>query len=292
MNIQIMKHYLHSILLCIVLLYTLPLFAADIASDVRTTGERESQNEDGGFFEVGLVVGHIHSPLESNQVDGEAGFGIDIDFFGEYRKHGFFIEATQGTQDGLNLGYTFWQNPTWQVDFLAGSMNGFYEPDMDLTIHEDDSDEEKNRKLYERNTFYMGTGLRVTHYVDDYVVQYRLLADTLEGNGVTSSLRVGRGWQYRNWNFFGIASAMYNSAKTNHMWFGVEEHEATNLYPAYSPGSTASLSLQLGFIRPLSEKWVLRGYIGFDQYPDEARKSPLMSDSNGNYALISFNRVF
>ncbi|WP_075187061.1 MipA/OmpV family protein [Teredinibacter haidensis] len=268
----------------------LPLFAADIASDVRNGGARET--EDGGSFELGLVAGYEGSPLRWKQAEEGSGTVFDIDGSGEYRKNGFFVEATQGTQDGLNLGYTFWQPNTWQVDFLAGSMNGFYESELDDQVNEDDDEAERNKKIYERNTFYLGTGIRVTRYVDKYVVQYRLLTDTLDNNGVSSTLRVGRGWQYRNWNFYGIASAQYNSAKTNHMWFGVTENEATSRYPAYKPNSTLSYSMLLGVVRPLSEKWVFRAYAGWVQLPKEARHSPLIDDSDGTYALLTINRVF
>jgi len=275
------------------LLVSQSLNAADIASDVRSGGN--PLNEDGGYFELGVSAGYANSPLKIKQAeDGleDDGSMIDIDGAGEYRFKGFFIEATQGSQDGLNLGYTAWKSTNWTLDILAASMNGFYDTDLDIDIRPGDSEAERNRKLYNRNTLYSGAGVRLSVYVNEYVMQYRLLTDTKGGNGVISSARVGRGWQYRNWNFHGILSTVYTSEKTNTYLYGVSESEATARYPAYAPGSGISYSLFLGVARPINEKWVFRAYTGYYTYPDAATNSAFVDQDNGSFLFLSVNRVF
>ena len=264
--------------------------AADIAGAVQNNGR--AVDEDGGYFEIGLVAGYLHHPYQTKQEQQTTDLFADIDASFEYRKKGFLAEVVQGTQDGLNLGYTVWHNGAWEVDFLAASMNRFYDTDLDNKVKPEDDEETKNKKLYNRNSFYLGTGLRVSRYIDEYVIQYRLVTDTLDGNGVISTLRVGRGWQYRNWNYHCIISAQYTSAKTNQYWFGVEDWQATERYPAFSPDATISYSAQLGIAKPLSEKWVARLFTGWEQFPDEIRASPFVDNSDGSYFALTVSRVF
>ncbi|SMF08441.1 Outer membrane scaffolding protein for murein synthesis, MipA/OmpV family [Alteromonadaceae bacterium Bs31] len=264
--------------------------AADIAGAVQNNGR--AVDEDGGYFEIGFATGYLHMPYDTSQEQETADLFIGIDASFEFRKKGFFTEVVQGTQDGLNLGYTLWHNNTWVVDFLAASMNRFYDPDLDNKIKPEDDEDTRNKKLYNRNSFYLGTGLRISHYLDEYVIQYRLVTDTLDDNGVISTLRLGRGWQYRNWNFHCILSAQYTSAKTNNYWFGVEQWQATERYPAFSPDSSLSYSAQFGLAKPLSEKWVARLFTGWEQYPSEVRGSPFVDDSDGSYMAFTVSRVF
>ncbi|TVZ37933.1 outer membrane scaffolding protein for murein synthesis (MipA/OmpV family) [Alteromonadaceae bacterium 2753L.S.0a.02] len=264
--------------------------AADIAGDVQSAGV--NLNEDGGYLELGAGIGYVHNSYNTRQSQETRDAFADIDGSFVYRKKGFFIEIVQGTQDGLNLGYNVWQNPRWSVDLLGASMNQFYDPDLDTDIKPGDDEATRNEKLYNRHSFYLGTGVRVSHYIDNYVIQYRLVTDTLGGNGVVSTLRAGRGWQLRNWNFHGIVSASYVSAETNNYWFGVKDWQATEKYPAYSSDATLSFSLQFGLAKPITEKWVVKAFAGWIQTPQEARDSPFVDDSDASYITLSVLRVF
>lgn len=270
-------------------LYPLSVNAADIAGDVQNG---MSLNEDGGYLELGLGVGYVHNPYNTFQEQEVTDCYLDLGGSIVFRKSGFFLEVVQDTQDGVNIGFNVWQNERWSVDLLAASMNRFYDMYLQTDVRRTDDEATRNEKLYNRHSFYLGTGIRVSHYVDDYVIQYRLVTDTRDDNGVMSTLRVGRGWQYRNWNFHGILSAGYISESTNNYWFGVEDWEATEKYPAYEAGSSVAGSIQLGLAKPLSEKWVLKAFSGWVQYPDEARKSPFVDDSDYFYVTVSINRVF
>ncbi|MDO3387639.1 MipA/OmpV family protein [Gilvimarinus sp. SDUM040013] len=270
------------------------IVAADIVSDVRAGGDGKSSSYEESYIELGvsLVVANNPWDIAAGEEYDDHDLNLDFDVYGQLKKNNFLIEVTQGTMDGLNLGYTFLTTPTWQVDFLAGSLNGSYEIGKDYKIDDNDTESERNRKIYERNRIYVGTGLRVTHYWGKYVVQARILNDFVYQSGTGGSLRIGRGWQYRNWYIFGIFGGEYRSAKTNQMWYGIDSDEATARYPSYNAESTFNFSSQLGFIRPINENWVLRGYIGYSNTPASASKSSLVEDEDTSYSSISVNRVF
>ncbi len=113
-----MKRRLYLTLVTTLLLQ--PVFAADIATDVRS-GNGAPDNSNGGYFEIGVEAGYANDPKVA---DDDEGWGGSLSLAGGYRYKGLFIEASQGTFDGLNLGYNLWNNQHWSVDLLAASLNG------------------------------------------------------------------------------------------------------------------------------------------------------------------------
>lgn len=277
-------------------------WAGDIASSVHDKQAKDS--DDYSTIELGLALAYVDNPHVSTQrvMDG---WQLEINGAGEWRKNRFFIELSQGTQDGANIGLNLWQNKRWSVDFLAASMQGWIrdlsdDDDTEVPVDPDTLSEEElqgieanlNRRLEKRQTFYSGTGLRVTHYRNNYVIQYRLISDTFEGNGVISTLRVGRGWQFRNWNLSAIGSAQYTSEGTNNYLFGVSNREATTRYPEFNANSSLSYSLVLNATKPLSEHWVMRSFLGYQYLGNNISDSPLLNNANVSVAAISLNYVF
>lgn len=264
--------------------------ANDIAKSVRDG--RGNEAHEGGSFELGAVMGYIHNPhtLTQRLYDD---WHADIDASGEFRYKNFFFEASQGTQDGLNIGYTLWYNKDWSVDVLAASMIGSLSDERDDDkIKPTDNEEVRNKKIENRDTFYLGTGFRITRYINEYVLQYRFVFDTYQNNGVVNTLRVGRGWQYRNWHFSTILSAQYNSAKTNNYLFGISTNQATEQYSEFNADDGVSYSLLFNATRPLTEKWVMRAYVGGIKLSSDIKQSPLLEDNDFTVALLSFNYVF
>lgn len=266
----------------------LPSHANDIAADVNG-GNRNYQN--GGYFEIGAIAGFNDNPVHLKAHSRRSGVGVDVDGSGVYRYQKFFAEAVYATQDGVNLGYNLWQNDNYSVDLLAGSLSGSYYIRED-NITDDGSEEYKNDELYTRRTLHTGTGIRVTRHINNYVIQYRLVTDILDNNGIISTLRVGRGWQYRNWNFHGVLSAIYTSKETNQYRFGVDQEDATTRHPAFYPEASVSYSAQFGVTKPLSEHWVVRGIAGWEQTPDEIKPSNFVDEHDRTYLGISISRVF
>lgn len=275
--------------ICGLIVLSMPSSADDIAADVKTGG---GSQKNGGYFELGLLGGYVYTPYNFKANTDLDGYTLSFDVSGVYRKNGFFAEAVFATQDGINLGYNLWQNDSYSVDFLAASLSGFYNIDFEGLDEPQDTEEARNEDLYERHTLYTGTGIRFTSYIDEYVLQYRLVTDTFDNNGVMSTLRVGRAWQYRNWNFHGIVSAVYTSRATNQYRYGVDESEATTANPTFYPEASLSYSVMLGMTRPLSEKWILRGIAGWEHTPDEIKDSNFVDNHDRILAGISIVRVF
>ncbi len=264
------------------------LFAQDIAKTVR---EGQQPLVSGGYFEVGVGGGYVHNPYVNEDVYSDDYF-LELDIAGEYRFRNLFFEASQGTQDGLNFGYTLWHNDDWLVDLLAASISGSLSDLDDATIHPDDNEATRNEKLEHGDTVYIGAGVRVTHYFDKYVLQYRLVSDIYDKNGLVSTLRFGRGWQVQGWHLHYILSAQYTSQETNDYWFGVTETESTTRFPTYEPSAGMSYSALFGITRPITESWVFRGYAGYLALPSTVRSSPLVYDHNWSTVIATINYVF
>ncbi len=266
-----------------------PAFAADIATDVRSGTDGPSTNN-GGYFEIGVAVGYLTHPQIID--DENEGWDIDPSLAGGYRYKGFYIEASHGTFDGLNLGYNFWNSQHWSVDLLASSLNGTFDSENVDTIDDRLSEAQRNSELIDRDTLYSGAGIRLTGYYDDYILQYRLVTDTHSGNGVTSTARLGRSWQVKNWNFHGVVSAEYASATTNRYWWGVGAAEATTRFPEYQPDASVSYNAEVGVTYPLGKDWVLRSFARYGLLSDEEKDSPLADEDHMVWFVNSISYVF
>lgn len=282
-----MKRIRLSILLAMLLMK--PGFAADIATDVRS-GNGVPDNSNGGYFEIGLAGGYLASPRVND--DDDEGWDAGLSLAGGYRYKGFFIEASQGTFDGLNLGYNLWNNRHWSVDLLAASLNGDIDTDNPDKIDSRFTEAQRDSEIIDRDTFYSGAGVRLTGYYGDYIFQYRLVTDTHGGNGVTSTARLGKSWQVKNWNFHGVASVEYNSATSNRYWLGISAAEATTRFPEYDPGSSVSFNAEVGVTYPLGKDWVFRSFARFGVLPDEQKDSPLADDEKWLLFYNSISYVF
>lgn len=264
------------------------VFAADIASDVRS-GNGAPDNSNGGYFEIGVEAGYANDPKAA---DDDEGWGGSLSLAGGYRYKGLFIEASQGTFDGLNLGYNLWNNPHWSVDLLASSFNGSIDTANADKIDSSLTEAQRNSELIDRDTFYSGAGMRLTGYYDDYILQYRLVTDTHGGNGVVSTARLGRSWQVKNWNFHGVISAQYTSATTNRYWYGISATEATTRFPEYDPDASVSFNVEVGVTYPLGKDWVLRSFARYGLLSSEAKNSPLTDDDDWVLFVNSISYVF
>lgn len=273
------------------LMYASGVTASDIARDVRKANE-SPLIENGGYFELGIGAKALNqvSVQEDPKDDKDTVYGIGFALGGEYRFKGLFIEASEGSLDGINLGYTLWNNATWQADLIAASVDGSFRSDND--IEETDTEEQRNKKLIERDTLRIGAGVRVTGYLNDHIIQYRLVGDTFDGNGFETSLRFGRHWQYQNWNFHGIVGASYLSAKASRYLWGISEDDATEKFAAYTPSAGVTLQAEFGVTYPMSEHWVFRTTTRYIQFSDEKSDSPLYKDDHLSAIFATINYVF
>lgn len=261
----------YTALLCL----TAPLFciASDISRDVRG-------GDGNNFFELSAGVGYGKSDRLHKDEEEDEGFGINLGLGGEYHFKGFFVEAIQDSYSGLNFGYSLWADNKLQVDLIIFNVYGTLTTDNEITPGM--SEQERDKRLIERDTISVNGGVRGTYYWRDNIIQMRLEDDYSEHDaGPQGSLLLGRAWQVRNWNIHGLTGLHWHSQqRTEYLW-GVSSLEATNQFPAYSPSSALNYSFELGLTYPISENWVWRTRALVFLLDDEITNSPL---TNGDWS--------
>jgi len=263
--------------------------AADIVRDV--SSGRTDEDVNGGYFELGFSAGYLDRSFLNNEIAEQNGGFLGLAVGGAYRYKKFFIEASQGTLDGLNTGYTFYSDQNFEFDFIFSSINGNIDTELDEAddVLRYGTEADRNEYLLARETLYSGMGLRATAYYDDYVLQLRLLEDVYDNAGFTSTLRLGRAWLVKNWNFHSIIGAEYASANTHHYLYGVDQAFATEMFPEYSPKSGFSLVGEIGTTYPLSKNWVYRSIVRFRHLSEQIQNSPLTD--GGHTDTIFYNSI-
>ncbi|RUM94816.1 MAG: MipA/OmpV family protein [Thiothrix sp.] len=264
-------------------------FAGDIAKDIREGGGYDRSNSN--YFELGVHyidstdvwVGSDNDDCKSKCK--EAGF--DLSASGAYYFKGAFIELESTSFDGLSLGFNFLNTEHWSLDLLGSSASGSLNDDPTPQ-----TDEEKDQALLNRDTFYNGAGIRATAYWNDIIFQYRLVTDIYDSNGITSSARLGKSWQAKNWNFHAILSTDYFSNKTTQYLIGVTKEEATDRFAQYNPKGGLIFTADIGATYPLSEHLVWRSFFRHTELPDRAKDSPLIEDNRASGFSTSINYVF
>ncbi|KAF0187480.1 MAG: MltA-interacting MipA family protein, partial [Gammaproteobacteria bacterium] len=252
-----------AIIILATMLLAQPLQAADIAGEVRS-GADGPDTGDGGFLEIGVRAGAWTHPFFGDGNNAGEGFtpGEGFTLAGQYRFRGFFVEAINSTADGINVGYQLWNNDQWMVDIIgynatSGSVKKV-DPFLDPgTAYATPGTPRPGLWMKHSGTALTGAGLRVTRYFDDYIVQFRVLHDVYHGRGQYASARLGRSWQYRNWNFHAMAGIEYLDSELSLRTFGVTAAEAKrSFFRQYDPGATGQIEAEIGVTYPMSERWV------------------------------------
>ncbi|MFK7859531.1 MAG: MipA/OmpV family protein [Granulosicoccus sp.] len=249
--------------------------AANTVNDINADGS--VRNANGGFFELGV---NIHGGTQiRHRLDPEEPYdklGIELDLSAGYRYGRLFVEATRSSFGGVNAGITIAQSEHWDVDFLLASIDGTVssesdEPPPPVT------ERERNRALIDRDTLYIAAGARITGYFDDNIIQLSIGSDWYEGNGILGSLRVGRQWQFGNWNTQAIAGVAYHSPEFNDYRFGIDANEASERFPAYRAGNAWLPKVEFGLSVPVKENWVYTSRLRYILLPDSVADSPLIN---------------
>ncbi|NKB33324.1 MAG: hypothetical protein GKR91_09510 [Pseudomonadales bacterium] len=278
-----MRKTLFSVLISI--LFVGNSYCQDIASAARS-GNFANTLTNGGYLEVGAGATYRNLSRLNIKEDEAAGIGIFIG--GEYRYEGFFLEAAQGTADGLNLGYNFYNGNGFSVDILASSLSG-RNTGRDNDIGENLSEQALNRALRDQDSLYNGAGIRLTAFQpdDNRIYQLRLVSDIHDNNGFQATFRTSKTRQYRNWNFHTIFSLGYLSSDTADYFFGVDEVEATKRFPEFKPSSAWTIGAEAGVTYPLSENWVFRSTLRVGRYSGDIEDSPFIT-GKGSFSFTTF----
>jgi outer membrane protein len=97
------------------------------------------------------------------------------------------------------------------------------------------------------------------------------------GGGI-ADIGISRGLQYGVFRFRPSLSLNWVSSEVNDYEFGVPASSATNMRPAYSPGSSSSIEIGLATFVELSEDWRLVFNIYGERLDNEVTASPIVAD--------------
>lgn len=262
--------------------------ASDIASSV--AGGVDNRLANGGYFELGASLYGVNK-VDIRQTEHQT-IQPSLLISGMYQYKGLFVEMVHQSQDGINLGYNFWNSENWSLDLLAANLKSSWSRPEGIdpaALNE----AERNIYLMSEESIFVGAGLRATRYWDDhYVFQYRIVSDYYDGQGIQSSARLGKSWQVRNWNFHTLASVEYSSATLNQYLFGISSEEATELFPQYKPSSSFNYGIELGVAYPISESFVFRAMYRVNVLADEVTDSPFNESGYVSFFNASISYVF
>lgn len=269
-----------------------PLWAGDITSDVRSA-EQTTSNKRGGFLEIGVAAAieeRIQRSLDPAE-DGDLNLAIRLSLSAGYRYDRLFFEASESGFDGLNMGVVLWENDRWRFDALLANVAG------NLTVESDEpppptTEAERNRAIIERDSFYVAAGGRLSGYFGDTLIQFRLVSDWYDDNGILGSARVGRNWQLGNWNIQAVAGMRYNSSEFNNYLYGITSEEESNRFPEFTTKHAWISEVELGASLPLKENWVYSTRLRFRNYPSSVTDSPLVIDGDDVILTTAIHYVF
>lgn len=268
-------------------------YATYIYADDKATNPDDDLS--GGFLKLGIGLGSASSPFwDKNN-------GVKINLTGRYQwKGGLFTEfpglfsnADAYMNNGPSVGWNFLNTEQWNFDVIAPLIYG-------ATDYEE-TNESGETLTVERNN-ELRLGLRATGSFDNYFVQFSgttfPFKDQLSG-GIVASAWGGKRWQIKNWNLFSAIGLRYESQKVLDYYFGIPEHESSELTPEYEADSGVNLRAQLGVSYPISKKWVFEGALNYTKFSDSIMDSPVIvntmsSERTEDQLLTSFtiNYVF
>lgn len=278
--------YIH-VTLFLLAIFTHCTQAQNIAKSVKSSFEPSSEN--GGHLQIGLEGGYSTAILE----EGNQRFVV-LNLSGRYQWYRAFIEIdnTGFAYNGPSVGYTFWQGQHTSLDIMANISDGF-DPD--------DYDRLENAGLRARSP-KINLGFRLTAQIDDYLVQGHVFnslvkdsdapGDKRRVNGVSASLAIGKQWQLRNWNFYGLAGLNYQSGELNNYYFGIDDFEASPAFGAYSASSGISAATRWGVTYPIGRDWVFDSAVDYRRASSAVADSPLLDDTYSASIGISISYVF
>jgi MipA family protein len=279
-----MKKKYVGFIVCSLLGSSLFCFAGDLSNDVRN-GTNKPNSVDGSYVEIGMGVLAATSPfygIPENNKNGKilTSGTLDVNLRLQYK--GWFVEGFSHSLENLTFGYNLANNNNWSFDVVALQQHGEF----------DDDESRDLKELKRRESDAMG-GLRMTGYLDRYIVQFHMLSDISEvHNGQVYSAKVARNWQNKNWNYHLILGASYRTEKVADYYLSVDTNYATEKFPRYDAHAGFTGVIEIGATYPISQKWVFRTLLRHIELDHNWSGSPLLLSTGGSAFLTSVNYVF
>ena len=263
--------------------FSSPLWAGEIARDIRIGTGPEMEQADGGYADLGFGIEASTGPKIKGSESGDVGITVVLNM--GYQWRGYFVEALSDSQHGLVFGYNVLNTKNWTLDFVFG-------PENDEITEEDYDELAPLRDRYVDLT----AGIRATGYFGHSIIQLQLRNEILTNlhNGYSASLTMGRSWQVRNANLHALINYRHLSSDVVNYYFGVSNLEANTEFPQYTASSADSFSAEIGLTYPINETWIVRSKLSAIHIDEDISASPLMHPNERNAILstITLNYVF
>lgn len=270
----------------LILLIGFPLLAADINRELQQGG-MTPENRNGGYLDIGLGVGMMQNPIYGIPEGNDAGESnwhpmVYVNINGRYQYRNFYVEANSEAVHGFNMGYNFYDDGTWTADILfSHSFDGF------------GPDDSEDWEGFSQRHPDLGAGFRFGYYNPNYICQFRFQQDVSGAHGgQNASIFFGKSWQVRNWNYHALVGVTYYSSKLLDYYFGIDESEAKEGFPATRASAGYMLDAEIGLAYPLAEDWVFRAGYRYGRLPNNATDSALVVRENYQILATSLNYVF
>ncbi|MEE4242721.1 MAG: MipA/OmpV family protein [Desulfopila sp.] len=225
--------------------------------------------------ELPLIGGEVAIGI-GGRVESEIYRGVDTEFgivpFLRYENGPLVIEA----YDELGVTYTVLGGDGYKVgvkgavDFGAG-----YDPD----------DSDYFRGMDELDTLY-NLGVEFEWVFADWIVGMEFSQDVSgEHDGQEIELTLGRSWDFGGFELQPSFSMAWLSEEAVDYFYGVSQREARADRPAYSPGSSVELAVELMVTKRIIGDLQVVGIVEVAAYGDEITDSPLV-DEDYSYETI------
>jgi outer membrane scaffolding protein for murein synthesis (MipA/OmpV family) len=252
---------------------TLAFFSTNSTHILADTDERE-QELSGGFLKVGFGYKFAQNPYE----DERSGLALFLN--GRYQMaNGLFIEASYGAnerQEGLNIGYNFYNTKNWNFDLTT--VQAFGKTEIVAKLVDPDDIEDPLTVTEKRDKSEM-LGLRATGTFDKTNMQF-LVAPLLLNNdysdGVYASVWVGHSWQIRNWEIQASSGMEYRSEEIIEHYFEPGLALQSVGFPAYEASSGLDFTLQVSATYPISQNFLFESYVRYTDIADSITDSPII----------------
>jgi len=248
------------------------LAATCLASEAESPPPEESSDtRSGDHIELGLSIGYGNFPLIGlNEADnvadsGRNSFSFDLIIEGRLQHRGVFLELVQGGFENLALGYSVYENEQGNFELIAAKLFGKV----------DRNNFDQFRFVNDREGDF-NLGFRRSRFYGNTMFQTELVGNlTSEHLGFVGTVTLGHQKQFGIWSAHGVVGLRYFSDTVLDQYFGVSDEEINgNFGPHQAHGGTIA-SIRLGVAYPLSQKFVFKIGLEYDDFPKGIANSPL-----------------
>jgi MipA family protein len=221
----------------------------------------------------------------------EQGLNNDVLFVvsGDVKWGNFFIE-TPMHRSGANIysasiGYRFYQEQQHSWDVIASNYN-MWLPDNRVSSASPQLD-----GLHIRNGDSI-TALRYQYQQRQHLFEAEAGLDVDSHHGAVGRLSYSYLLPWRNVDLYLNTALTWEGAKVVNYYYGVHADEVRLDRPLYVAGAGLKTHLGVSAIYPLAENWQLDGSIGVNLFSHNYLRSPLVTRSQEEIAIVMVRYVF